>query len=396
MSDWGTFGIPYEKRLAIRNCTMTAGPNDLTETAIKLGAIEGVLIKDCNITGYEEGIVIQDGLSASLPSGIKHFAVVRTNIRNGNPANNVHALHPGILFQKIGGKLHGFFICGDISSSLSPPKQEQPVAFTTSTSMVFDSLFWLGTTITAYNTRPDFKFLDFATQGSPFVVEKCNGINAPTYCSDCATMTNNVIESKIRAYDAVAADIMHGLLNYASPDAVIPIELIGFQGFNEGKSNRLTWHFADTKNLKDIEIQKSADGKNFAPLSIKGKNMVDDTDNTPFETTYYRLKINETDGNFSFSKTIAVHLGEAKTFKILSVSPNPTDNFLDIQFENPTNETVTITVFNTFGQLIFSETLTALTASKLLNTEGWSSGTYLLKIKVGQAVETIHFIKHSK
>ena len=27
-SDWGTFGVPYEKRLSIRNCTMTAGAND--------------------------------------------------------------------------------------------------------------------------------------------------------------------------------------------------------------------------------------------------------------------------------------------------------------------------------------------------------------------------------
>jgi hypothetical protein len=122
--------------------------------------------------------------------------------------------------------------------------------------------------------------------------------------------------------------------------------------------------------------------------------MVDDTDNTPFETTYYRLKINETGGNSQFSKTIAVHLGEAKTFKILSVSPNPTDNFLDIQFENPTTDMVTFTIFNTFGQLVFSEKVTALTTSTLLNTEGWSAGIYFLKIKAGQSVQTIRFLKN--
>jgi hypothetical protein len=206
---------------------MTAGAYDFAEAAIKLGAIEGVLIKDCTITGYEEGMVIQAGLAASLPAGAKHFAVVRTNIRNGNPANNVHALHAGILFQHVAGKMHGFFICGDISSNLSPPKQEQAVAFYNYPDVItFDSLFWLGTTITSYNTRPNFTFLNGATQGSPFVVETCNGANPPSYCSECATMSDAAIEAKIRAYDVVAANIVRDLLAYQAKTITLPIELL--------------------------------------------------------------------------------------------------------------------------------------------------------------------------
>ena len=392
-SDWGTFGIPFEKRLVIRNCTMTAGSNDLTETAIKLGAIEGVLIKDCNITGYEEGIVIQNGLSSNLPYGVKHFAVVRTNIRDGNPANNVHALHPGILFQKIGGKQHGFFICGDISSSLSPPKQEQPVAFTTSTSMSFDSLFWLGTTITAYNTRPDVKFLDFATQGSPFVIEKCNGSNPPSYCSDCATMTNADIEAKIRAYDIVTADIMHGLLNYQPTNIVLPVELLFFMGKNEKQGNYLSWHFANTKDLESVEIQKSIDGKNFNIFFVLNKFDEKILDEYYFAITYYRLKMNNTNGSSQFSKTIVLTSNEAKNVKIISISPNPTDAFLDIQFETPRQEAIRFEVFNALGQLVFSEKMNTLTTSKRLNTEGLPAGIYSLKISTSQTSVTHKFFK---
>ncbi len=389
-SDWGTFGVPYERRLAIRNCTMTAGANDLTETAIKLGAIEGVLIKDCNITGYEEGMVIQAGLAASLPAGAKHFAVVRTNIRNGNPANNVHALHAGILFQNVAGKMHGFFICGDISSALSPPKQEQAVAFYNYPDVItFDSLFWLGTNITSYNTRPDFRFLNGATQGTPFVVEKCNGASPPSYCADCLTMSDAAIEAKIRTYDAVSANIIRDLLAYQAKNIVLPIELLNFGGTAEKTGNRLTWQLADAKDLTGLTLEKSENGVNFIPLSKKGQitalstfDMSPTVDESPFELTYYRLKMIELDGKKRFSKIISVK--RAEILRGIKMYPNPVNNVLNI--ENVEGQTIEI--FNVLGQVVVK--LMVNYASFSVNVSQLRSGLYFLKT----GGEVVRFVKN--
>jgi photosystem II stability/assembly factor-like uncharacterized protein len=168
--------------------------------------------------------------------------------------------------------------------------------------------------------------------------------------------------------------------NLASP--VIPLELIDFQGFNEGKSNHLTWHFADTKDLKSIEIQKSVDGKNFTPLSIKSKNVVEDTDNTPFEVTYYRLKMTELNGNTHFSKTIAVKRFDTEGGKI-KVYPNPVNAILTI--ENAEGKDVEIV--NALGQVVLSEKNSQHSSFNIHHLE---SGVYFLKIE-GQ---TIRFIKN--
>ena len=94
-----------------------------------------------------------------------------------------------------------------------------------------------------------------------------------------------------------------------------------------------------------------------------------------------------------YSKTVALTLGENKSVKVLSVSPNPTDAFLTIQLDNPKQETVTFSVYNTLGQLVFSEKTPISTVEKRISTEGWSSGRYLLKIVAGEAVETVRFFK---
>ena len=202
-----------------------------------------------------------------------------------------------------------------------------------------------------------------------------------------------------RSAEALSAVVLAYFSSQNAP--ILGVELLDFHGFTEGKNNRLTFHFADTKDLDNIEIQKSMDGKTFTPLSnlikneeLKIKNGAEIIDTNPFDLTYYRLKINEINGSSHFSKTIALHLGEAKTFKILSFSPNPTNTFLDIQFENPIKEATRFEVFNALGQLVFSEKTNTSIGSKRLNTEGLPVGVYALKISSGQTSETHKFLKN--
>lgn len=187
---------------------------------------------------------------------------------------------------------------------------------------------------------------------------------------------------------------------YEFDPTVIPIELIDFQGFNNGKTNRLSWHFAEIKDLENIEIQKSADGIHFTTLYVlksdelkienNGEKILDEY---PFSITYYRLKIKSVDGLEVFSKTIALKLNEVKTVKIISVSPNPTPRFLTVQFENPMHKALTFNLFNVLGQLVLSEKTDALQTEKRLDTEGVAKGVYILKINDGQTTTSLKFTK---
>lgn len=374
-SDYGTFGVPYELNLMIRNCTFLGGTNDANGAAIVLGAVKGALIKDCNITNYEEGIIFQSGLSANLTNACRHFAVVRTNIRNGNPNNNVHALHSGILFQKAGGNMQGFFICGDISSTLSPPKQEQSVSFTTNVSTTFDSLFWLGTNITSYNGRPNFAFLDFSLQGTPFVVEKCNGANPPIYCASCPSMSDVDIEAKIRTYSVTTANIIHQLLNYQMNTINLPVEIAYFKGEAEEGKNTLIWQTENEDKVRLFEIEKRNEQGEFEKIGgllAKGQNNIYQfIDYQVFENeSQYRLKICDFDGKYVFSNILSLQNNAFK--KEMSIFPNPASTLLMI--ENGKGKALEIV--NLWGQVVFrAENVFSLA----LDISFWEAGCYFVK-----------------
>ena len=128
---------------------------------------------------------------------------------------------------------------------------------------------------------------------------------------------------------------------------ILPIELLDFQGFASKYSNRLTWQFADIKEIKDIVLEKSSNGILFNAFAVIDKKDGRETlDDTPFEVTYYRLKMTELDGKTTFSKIISLKRGDI--LRGLKIYPNPTNSILTI--ENIEGQSVEIV--NTLGQVL--------------------------------------------
>jgi beta-glucanase (GH16 family) len=172
----------------------------------------------------------------------------------------------------------------------------------------------------------------------------------------------------------------------------LPISLLNFNGFAEKKGNRLTWAFADIKEVRSLEIQKSEDGLNFIPLSpesvrdfaalnILTKNDRFYTDESPFDLTYYRLKMLDLEGKLTYSKVIALKRGdiEATGQKDFTLFPNPTTQDFTIQFKEETANTLECR--DVFGRLIFSKKLDASMQQYSFSAKdlGLSVGTYFLK-----------------
>jgi len=131
---------------------------------------------------------------------------------------------------------------------------------------------------------------------------------------------------------------------------VLPITLIDFSGKKEGSSNLLYWSTSTEINNDYFTLEKSEDALHFEVfgyLNGAGNSNVELTyqltDNTPYETTYYRLKQTDFDGNYSYSETIAIHRKSTDDFYYSN-----TNNSLIVSSYDESM----VTIYNVQGQLI--------------------------------------------
>jgi beta-glucanase (GH16 family) len=170
----------------------------------------------------------------------------------------------------------------------------------------------------------------------------------------------------------------------------LPISLLNFNGFTEKKGNRLTWAFADIKEVGSLEIQKSEDGLHFTSLIFPNKNDRFFTDENPFNLTYYRLKMLDLEGKFTYSKVISLKRGNIETItqKDFTLFPNPTTQDFTIQFKEETANTLECR--DVFGRLVFSKKLDTSMQQFSFSAKGLglSAGTYFLKTdRVGSVIQ---------
>ena len=118
--------------------------------------------------------------------------------------------------------------------------------------------------------------------------------------------------------------------NYSSVtiNGPLPVALKSFNGSLVNSYATLAWATAVEINTKAFGIEKSIDGKSFASIGeVAAKNRPSSytfSDPTKVEgLQYYRLKITNNDGSYSYSSTVA--LNNNASFK-LGVYPNPVFN----------------------------------------------------------------------
>jgi hypothetical protein len=124
-------------------------------------------------------------------------------------------------------------------------------------------------------------------------------------------------------------------VEFGLTSSILPVELLAFQANTKNKTVGLNWQVADEKRIKAYSIERSAEGQKFSPVgSVEAKNSTANssyafTDETPLKgINYYRLKINEEDGTFKYSKVQSVRTGSQNKFAIY---PNPTSDYIQVK-----------------------------------------------------------------
>ena len=177
-------------------------------------------------------------------------------------------------------------------------------------------------------------------------------------------------------------------------DQVVPVELLSFQGQPNTEGVLLTWATASEERFNRFEVERGTDTKSWTKLTdkaAKGTNSQYETlDTKPiYGINYYRLKMVDNDGSFSYSKTVAVNWGKPSS-KEWSVFPNPAKNKIFLSGNEDVSGTYDVEIRDISGKSLIKTTLQNVRNG--LDIQDLPSGTYLLDIKDKQRSEPKTFI----
>jgi uncharacterized delta-60 repeat protein len=136
--------------------------------------------------------------------------------------------------------------------------------------------------------------------------------------------------------------------------APLPVSLLDFTGVSQNKSVLLQWKIATEKNLARFVIERSGDGNRFLTINsitVRAINAVTTnysiTDSQPLQgINFYRLKMVDADGEFTYSNIIAVKItADSK----LHIFPNPVTKVLFVE-ANGNNENAIVQIVDAGGR----------------------------------------------
>ena len=165
----------------------------------------------------------------------------------------------------------------------------------------------------------------------------------------------------------------------------LPLHLLSFTGRNAGSCNLLQWETANEANTRDFEIEKSTNGSTFNAIATKqaagsGNNAYQAEDClVSTGKSYYRLKMNDNNGEYTYSQVVTINSKEATSANIY---PNPAKDHLVISSGNAdlVNTPVRITDLN--GRTVALEMINTLPYQ--LKTSHLQAGFYFLHLQDGK------------
>ena len=188
------------------------------------------------------------------------------------------------------------------------------------------------------------------------------------------------------------------------PYEVLPVELTSFTGYNEGIVNKLQWSTASEKNTVKFEVEKSIESSNWSligEISAAGNSTTlrnyDFNDNNPvFGNNYYRLKIIDLDGTFTYSNVINIPINTVTNNSFVQVYPNPTKGILNIDVQSTSAYDINMITFDVLGKKVLEKSMNVVKGLNTLSIDysTIAKGTYILQYSDGEGkLHTTKFVK---
>jgi hypothetical protein len=175
--------------------------------------------------------------------------------------------------------------------------------------------------------------------------------------------------------------------------SVVPVTLISFTGTQVDCRTRLNWKLAGAVNFSGFVIEKSKDAYTYskvADLPYTGVNSYTWIDpGTDNQTSYYRLKMVDMDGQYVYSNIISAKNNCNE--QTVNVYPTVTDN--EVQVFLPAGyEHAAIQVYNIRGQQM-SPLITGTGSGRMVRLQDFPKAAYVLQVITGTERKSFTIIK---
>jgi Secretion system C-terminal sorting domain len=192
--------------------------------------------------------------------------------------------------------------------------------------------------------------------------------------------------------------------NFTLP-STLPVSLLSFQATLHSKTATLGWVTTNHFNFSHFIVEKSTDARTFTETAVLFTESAtsnaettykykDNLQNSTAKVVYYRLKMVDVDGSFTYSETRMVRLTAEENKVLISTFPNPATNEVRVMIPTEWQEkTVTYEIFSNTGVLIQRYQNKTAAQVQQLNVQQLQTGNYILKVNNGTISSTSKFIK---
>lgn len=192
------------------------------------------------------------------------------------------------------------------------------------------------------------------------------------------------------------------ILKLSGCSVVLPITLINFNAICRESHILLTWQTITEINNNFFTLERSADAKNWIEIAtIEGAGNSNSIENYSFndyffsdKTVYYRLKQTDFNGDFEYFNVAVANCLTNSATKV-TIFPNPTNRFLNVEFNIDEQINYNLTITDLLGKMVFVENVANLKKGK--NTINFDlnivpKGIYLIKIELGNGYQMVEKI----
>ena len=202
---------------------------------------------------------------------------------------------------------------------------------------------------------------------------------------------------EIRIYNRALSSLEVAQLNAA----VLPLKLGQFSATKKSGQVELNWETLSEENTSHFDIERSSDGINWnrigevaaAGSSVQRQGYVY-RDLSPLPNTgFYRLKMADKDGVFTFSRVITVTA--ASDITGIRLFPNPARETLQVQFTVERAGTAQVFITDASGKIVYRSGLSVRpgTNTSSLPVHNLAPGYYQLTMQTDNQQRTGAFVK---
>ena len=202
-------------------------------------------------------------------------------------------------------------------------------------------------------------------------------------------LTNGLVDYTASATNS--QDFGCGFNQYFRVGALLPLNLLSFNGRWQEKYNYLYWETAHETNTNHFDLEYSSNGTEY--LKVAETKASGNTTSTAFynathtpeikaDMYYYRLKMVDNDGQFKYSEVVTVKPIKSN-INIVSVEPNPFKDNINVSVFSINKKKATLKVYDVQGRLGKSITIELQKGINQLKVDDLgllSHGVYLLEI----------------